>query len=289
MQGANFPQAGQDITITYKAEVSDAALQTVNQDKNTVDLIFSTNPLDTTGGGRLRDKTNHFTFSIDANILGGPGDSSQELIKVGVSADGTPIEEVVNTYYYPPTHAALEGAEFTLYKADGTTVYTNDTGFNGTVTSDAMGRITIKGLDQGTYILRETKAPNGYIKQASGVKITITADVKTDRTIVEEVDGVECTYITNYLNSYTVAFENEDGTGTASTTYTITNQEENVGTSDTAVSVTRTGDDKEVINTKGTELPSTGGMGTTLFYAIGAILVLGAGILLVSKRRMSAN
>jgi LPXTG-motif cell wall-anchored protein len=45
----------------------------------------------------------------------------------------------------------------------------------------------------------------------------------------------------------------------------------------------------EVVNNKGTELPSTGGIGTTLFYVIGAILVLGAGILLVTRRRMNAN
>ena len=44
-----------------------------------------------------------------------------------------------------------------------------------------------------------------------------------------------------------------------------------------------------VENNKGSVLPSTGGIGTTIFYVIGAILVLGAGILLVSKRRMSAN
>ena len=45
----------------------------------------------------------------------------------------------------------------------------------------------------------------------------------------------------------------------------------------------------DVVNNKGTILPSTGGIGTTLFYIIGAILVLGAGILLVTRRRMNAN
>ena len=47
--------------------------------------------------------------------------------------------------------------------------------------------------------------------------------------------------------------------------------------------------DLSVQNLSGTELPSTGGIGTTLFYVIGAILVLGAGILLVTRRRMNAN
>ena len=42
-------------------------------------------------------------------------------------------------------------------------------------------------------------------------------------------------------------------------------------------------------NTKGVELPATGGIGTTIFYVIGAILVIGAGILLVTRRRMAAK
>lgn len=42
----------------------------------------------------------------------------------------------------------------------------------------------------------------------------------------------------------------------------------------------------EVENKTGTELPSTGGIGTTIFYVVGAILVVGAGVLLVVKKRM---
>ena len=45
----------------------------------------------------------------------------------------------------------------------------------------------------------------------------------------------------------------------------------------------------EIENNKGTQLPETGGIGTTIFYIVGAILVIGAGILLVTRRRMNAN
>lgn len=45
----------------------------------------------------------------------------------------------------------------------------------------------------------------------------------------------------------------------------------------------------EVVNQRGAELPSTGGIGTTIFYVIRAILVIGAGILLVTRRRMSSK
>ena len=44
-----------------------------------------------------------------------------------------------------------------------------------------------------------------------------------------------------------------------------------------------------IVNKKGLELPTTGGMGTTIFYIVGAILVIGGGILLVSRRRMNSN
>ena len=56
----------------------------------------------------------------------------------------------------------------------------------------------------------------------------------------------------------------------------------NGGTAEAQLTVTQ-----PVENSTGTELPSTGGMGTTLFYTLGAILVLGAGVLLVTKKRMS--
>ncbi|MGN0355957.1 MAG: LPXTG cell wall anchor domain-containing protein, partial [Muricoprocola sp.] len=36
-------------------------------------------------------------------------------------------------------------------------------------------------------------------------------------------------------------------------------------------------------------LPETGGMGTTIFYVVGAILVIGAGIVLITRKRMSVN
>lgn len=45
----------------------------------------------------------------------------------------------------------------------------------------------------------------------------------------------------------------------------------------------------EIPNNSGTELPSTGGIGTTIFYIFGSILVVGAAVLLITKKRMSVN
>ena len=58
----------------------------------------------------------------------------------------------------------------------------------------------------------------------------------------------------------------------------------NGGTTETALTVTAT-----VANQAGTLLPSTGGMGTTIFYVLGFVLVVGAGVLLVTKKRMSQS
>ena len=45
----------------------------------------------------------------------------------------------------------------------------------------------------------------------------------------------------------------------------------------------------DVVNKSGSTLPETGGIGTTIFYVVGVILMLGAGVLLVTKKRMSSN
>ena len=284
--------AGQKITIVYKAVVTDEAAYTVNQENNTVDLNFSTKPDDTTGYGLLENETNHFTFSIDANLFGSKygSESSTEAIKIGVDKDGEPIVSMKSyAWNNEVEHAALEGATFTLYidsDDDGKpdTPYKDGNNQGRTAVSDSTGRITIKGLDAGNYWLKEDTAPTGYIALQDYVPVVISAKINENKevTVSYTADGkqITTTHVTNELVSYSVTI------GGSTTSYTMENSADG-----TTMSVSRSIDssDKELANTKGVELPSTGGMGTTLFYAIGAILVLGAGILLVSKRRMSAN
>ena len=307
-----IPAAGQDIVIEYTAKITDEAEQIVNPEDNTVDVIFSTTPDDTTGKGLLRDQTNHYTFSIDADLLGhSEGDgSSTEAIKVGVDKEGNYIVESKTYAWSNEKHGPLAGAKFALFTtSDAATEYTgngsdiatmtdaqkDDKGiyhnsqFSGIVETDANGRINIKGLDASTYYLKELTAPDGFIKMQDVVTVTITADITEEYEVKQEVNNagetVKVTYKTNKLNGYSVAFS--DGKSSASTNYTITLSE----SSAKAIQADRVApsSDFELKNTKGVELPSTGGMGTTLFYIIGAVLVLGAGILLVTRRRMSAN
>ena len=279
--------AGQDITVEYTAIVNDTAELVINQEINTVDIKFSTDPTDTEGHGLLRDQTNHFTFSIDADFMadGSIDESSTDAIKIGVDKEGNPIMSEQSYATSTAVHAALAGAVFQLFTDEGCAeadIYKNDIYPNGCeVTSDDTGRLTIKGLDAGNYWLKEKTAPAGFVKMQDPIPVTIVATI-TDEVKVDyeyDADGtpVEVTYYTNRLDGYTVTI------GNASTTYEIDNS-----TNTTITNFERDPDssDSELVNTKGVELPATGGMGTTIFYVIGAILVLGAGILLVTRRRM---
>ena len=102
-----------------------------------------------------------------------------------------------------------------------------------------------EGLKAGTYTIKETKAPVGYVK-VNDFKLTVGDDAhKADNPATEIKE-----------NNY-----NADKTGT----------------------------DNAVRNTPGKQLPATGGIGTTIIYAIGAILVIGAGVVLVTRRRMNVQ
>ena len=171
---------------------------------------------------------------------------------------------------------ALTGAKFVLSKSgtikvtdlacDDNGVPTVTTGLIGLVktvdgayrialTSDTdivyaieAGNPVIKGLDDSVnYYLYETKSPAGYNLLSKPVFFRIAAEYKPDGSALS-------------AGNPTVTIDN----GVPSTTLST-----------------------DVVNQSGAELPSTGGMGTTLFYVLGAVLVVGAGVLLITKKRMS--
>lgn len=114
--------------------------------------------------------------------------------------------------------------------------------------------ISIAGLDVGTYYLVETVAPAGFNLLGHDFKVVIDA-----------------TYAATFDSIATLTITHESTSGDATTMGDIA-----TGT----VSV-------RVVNTPGTALPSTGGIGTTLFYVIGSVLMLGAAVLLIVKKRMN--
>lgn len=153
---------------------------------------------------------------------------------------------------------ALKGAGFTLYKNDAEAADWVKIGDEIT----GVTTFTFSGLDAGEYKLVETTVPAGYNK-ADDILFTIEATYDT------EAVGPELTGL---------AVKDADGN-------TISEGEEAVfSTVVTAGSV-----NTDVENLTGTKLPETGGIGTTIFYVLGAVLVIGAVVVLVTKKRMSVN
>ena len=303
------------VTITYDALVATTAPLNVNREKNEVSTEFSHNPNDESDHAFKKDTTQHYTFTLDAEGLGEGenerGKKTSELVKVGQDENGNPITSVTKNSYITESNtwtSPLAEAHFKLYRdADCTEEYIpkKADGTPGTaldIKTGADGRMTIAGLDAGKYWLQESEAPAGYVKDTSKIPIVITANT-SEKTITEysnngtdwisEADYNKLdenakkaykpyTYKTETLDSYTVTINGE-----ATATYHFKNEGNEVKIDwDEEPPVELPFD---IVNTKGLELPSTGGIGTTLFYIIGAILVLGAGILLVTRRRMNVQ
>jgi LPXTG-motif cell wall-anchored protein len=131
---------------------------------------------------------------------------------------------------------------------------------------DGYGETVFEGISDGDYVLVEQTAPNGYNK---ALDTAVQIQIKDGKLTVTDGNGINMTV---EVSKPTTAKESVDGeSGTVAETETKT----------------LTYDFLYKIDHKtGTELPSTGGMGTTLFYIIGAALVIGAGVLLVVRRRM---
>lgn len=124
-----------------------------------------------------------------------------------------------------------------------------------TLTSGTNGEIAVIGLGEGSYYLKETKAPEGYNMLSNDIKLEIDAEVVKDT-----ATGIRLA---------TLTIETDDN---GKVNGTIDEDTAKVSTI--------------VENNQGAQLPSTGGIGTTIFYVIGGILVLGAAVLLITRKRM---
>ena len=220
---------------------------------------------------------------------------TSELVKVGVDAAGNPITSRKETSTIEDGtketwEGPLQGAVFGLFTdAAGTTPLKDKEDNDVTATTGEDGRMTFTGLDAGIYYLKEISAPDGYVTNSDVYKVEITAETE-EVTVTETVEGKEVTYKTDVLKSYKVEITDPDGNKTTAANYTFTNETEEATNNDIQWTVMECEEHPfPFTNVKGTELPSTGGIGTTIFYLVGTILVLGAGILLVTRRRMKAR
>lgn len=159
----------------------------------------------------------------------------------------------------------LSGAEFKLQNGAGKWVTVDANGkvtgwvdteeAGSTLTSGSDGLFKVIGLDAGTYTLKETKAPAGYNMLPAPITIVISANVDNS----------------------------EDSPALNTLTIKVDNGEVKNGDLESGIVSTN------VQNNKGATLPETGGIGTTIFYVAGSILVLGAAVLLITKKRMSVE
>ena len=119
------------------------------------------------------------------------------------------------------------------------------------MTTGEDGKISFKDLGAGTYTLTETVTPEGF-------------------NTLEPIDIV-------------ISFRGPEvvNTGDEPGFWAMTWNGESIEGGETGIFA------QDVINNSGSLLPSTGGIGTTIFYVVGAILVIGAGVMLVVKKRMS--
>ena len=270
---------GKEIVVQYTAVLNENAGLNFDKNTNSVKAEYTNDP-STGGKGETEEKkTYHYTFGIDANINGLGSGVTEELLKTGeviTKPDGTQVVQ------------PLDGATFTLTNEAGDKVYTTISGIgevgkevdeNGdplnsdTYVKPAEGYLKFTGLDAGKYILQETKAPDGYSLNPVKIPVEITAEYNTDGTLKSymiKVDGTVIETDSEKTSIYTATYEKNDKTGEQDPTVN--------GDSDT----------QKVPNTKIIGLPSTGGIGTTIFTIGGcAIMILAAGLYFASRRKIT--
>ena len=254
--GSSFMQKtkGAEIVVTYTATVLESALNT-NYEKNTANLEYSNNPYDEDDHNTTPDDT---VYVIDINI---------DVLKIDGQNSATTLEGAQFQVFKGATQPADSAEAWYHYNETGDVVEWVARANADTFTTNAQGHFNpqVRGLKaeaSGTaYGLLETVPPTGYNLLTQPIFVTLTG-------------------------AYA------DASGSKNKTCTITASAGTVtgGTIDLGVQpAAQPVDELQVENNAGTQLPSTGGIGTTLFYIGGGILVLAAVILLITKRRMSAN
>ena len=253
---------------------------TVNADGTTTLTVFC-DDVKALGAGNSSVITVEYTATLNENaVLGSAGNPNEVYLEYsnnpnkseqGDNETGDTPKDVVIVFTYKTViskitknpdydpgvegskeYIPLTGAEFTLEKHNKKT----DMWEAITVVKNEQGTtFTFSGLDDGNYRLTETKTPAGY-NTIDPIEFTVTAehDVLSDNPALTSLSG---------------------NATTGELTFTSNTTEGSLSA--------------DVINEKGSTLPETGGIGTTIFYVIGSVLVLGAAVVLITRKRMSAQ
>ena len=299
---------GKKLVITYEAVVNDDAKYGATGNENEVKFDYSNDPNNTYGGDDFdkddpkgetpTDKTKTYVTTLEITKV---DESGKKLADAKFELSGTALnkvlvtgEEFVKTAEVGSKEVIDEGPFYLLKDGSYTKQDPNAEGMNKTqyaepltdtyakvkvnkvvteqvqtkivATSDQNGLIKFEGLNEGEYTLTELVAPDGFNKLAGPISINIKWEDPSTAESKPEADQSAEEKALIASGGFSVDTGSSEGV---------------VMTADGAkFSIT-------IKNEKGTTLPSTGGMGTTLFYVVGTMLVLGAGIVLVSKRRIS--
>lgn len=269
----NFPYVDEEgrnyILVFYDAVLNENAEIGLPGNENSAYLEFSNNPNGEGTGRTEEDTVIVFTYELDGTKVDGETQAALQnaqfvLLNGAKSEAAVVVDGKVTEWIKFGTQADGTNLEIPTTYEGWTTLAQQHNGL--ILTSDENGLFNIAGLDDGTYYLREIQAPNGYNLLEADVQLDIAATTANG----QEWDGDPATALEGLNMTFNVVDAEE-----------VPAEVEGVLVGGT-VGIT-------VENNQGATLPETGGMGTTLFYIIGGLLVVGAGILLVVRIRMKAH
>lgn len=188
---ANLKLAGKTVVVYYKAKMNASAkIASAGGNGNTYQVYYQHNP------GNAADGYDHTTPET-------PNVYTYQFIVVKQDGDNKDTK--------------LSRAEFKLYSDQSATkevavslakgAYTVDPKGTAVLTTGTDGKITVNGLDSGTYYLKETKAPSGYKLDDTVRKVTVTPDSK----VVDAKNGEAIAYKVNGYSNHTMTIDNYKG------------------------------------------------------------------------------
>lgn len=251
--------AGDVVKISYKAQLNSSAVIGKMGNTNGVKLTYSKTT--TYDGSGYTDDTKK-EQETDTTTEDGVGVFTYQI-------DATKVDGASTT-------TTLAGAKFKLLNKDQDKAATFESGkFTGWAadvesgtefTTAETGVFKVAGLDEGTYYIKETDAPEGYNMLEEPIKIELLAVTNKDSGYTYVKDDASAAFTS--LNA-----EIDDVTATTGDPAVNANYDDGV------VPV-------EVKNNKGSKIPETGGIGTKIFTVAGGTIAVGAGVLLITKKRM---
>lgn len=273
-----------DIVIKYNAVLNEEADRTKKGNKNTVDLTFSNNPNHEYGG----DDEPTDSEKNDDKVIGKTPESNTKTYTTGIKVVKVDAK----------TGERLEGAEFELAgDALNQVVYTTVTEFeasdsgtyyklkNGTYTDEVPTSATEQYYDSTTTMYKIKTSSEQNKPQESG-KVSNITDISGVATFEGLGAGTYTLKETKAPDGYNLLSDETSIVIDAAPTlegpgWTLNGEAVSLEDGQLFIKEYR------IENNKGVTLPGTGGIGTTLFYVIGGLLVAGSGVLFVTKKRMN--